>query len=196
MKYIKDLCNKYVKQNHKIGEVSFTDGLVDVSDPCYDRGTWCACYDVKVMPGKYCAFIDEVNFLSEWRYEEDDAQYYPEAVPGKEFTMSDIRIVTLTIFNKDYVEHYLNKTYNSYKLSDNIGVDAGLCGFYSHLPESLSDDEWCNIVDSLKSNDNKNTCDCTQLNGVTVSSGFGDGVYKVYKLTVDRKVVGLQLVFA
>ena len=51
-------------------------------------------------------------------------------------------------------------------------------------------------MDSLKSNDNNNICDCTQLNGVIVSSGFGDGVYKVYKLIVDRKVVGLQLVFA
>ena len=196
MEYIKDLSNKYVKQNHKIGEVLFVDGLVDVSDPCYDRGTWCARYDVKVKPGKYCAFIDEVDFPSTWEYQDGDEKYYPEAVPGKKFTMHDIRVVTLTIFNSEYVRQYLNKEYNCYKLSDNIGVDAGLCGFYSHLPESLSDDEWNKLVDNLEENSNHNVCDCHHLNGVTVSSGFGDGVYKVYKLTVDRKVVGLQLVFA
>ena len=195
MKYNKSLERKIVSQNKKIGEVLFLDGLCDVTDPCYDKDTWCALHNVKIMPGVYSAFIDEVNYPNEYIADslEDEAMY--NVKKGDKFISDDIRIMALTIVHEEYVPYFLDAETNEYKLSSNIGVDAGLCGFYNHKPDFKEDDAWYKFVDSLDKSDNDNVCDCHHGNGVTVSSGFGDGVYKVYKLTYDRKVIGLQLLF-
>lgn len=195
MEYIKDLKNIYIKRNHVIGRVSFPDGLVDVTDPCYSRDTWCALYDVKVLPGNYTALIDEVDFQSVWHYDEDDVRYgYAEKV-GKG-TMHDPRIVTLTIVHEDYLTNYLQRDYHERTLAKNIGVDAGLCGFYNHKPDFKEDDAWEFFWKSLKCLDGRRyyTADCRDI-GVTVSSGFGDGCYICKKFTKDRKTIGLQLLF-
>lgn len=39
-------------QETVIGHVEFSDSVV-VSDPCYDRGTWCGEFGLDIKPGKY-----------------------------------------------------------------------------------------------------------------------------------------------
>lgn len=191
MKFIKEMQAKYLSRDKEIGEVSFSDGLCDVTDPGYDRDTWCALHDVKILPGMYKAFIDEVNFPSVWEWEEGDVGH----VIGQREVMNDVRIMTLTIIHKNYVDNYIDGEYHKYKLSDNIGVDAGMCGFYNHKPDFKEDHEWDKFWQSLDRTEHGHDCDCHHANGVTVSSGFGDGVYTVYKITHNRKVIGLQLQF-
>lgn len=194
MKYIKELPNKFVNFNKEVGEVSFPDGLVDITDPGYNRDTWCARYDFKVLPGVYKAFIDEVDFPSVWEAEDSrDAEVYNVKV-GDVFTVNDPRIMSLVIVHKNYEDAYQDGELNRYVLGKNIGVDAGLCGFYNHKPD-FNDEEWNRFWQSLSKTESGNDCDCTHANGVTVRSGFGDGMYTVYKLTYNRKVVGLELRF-
>lgn len=195
MEYIRESKNIYTKKNYVIGKVSFPDGLVDVTDPCYDKDTWCALHDVKVLPGNYTAFIDEVDFQSIWKFDEDDVKRGCAEKVGRA-TMHDNRIVSLTIVHEDYLPVYLQSDYHSYVLSNNIGVDAGLCGFYNHKPDFKEDGVWEKFWTSLKTLDNIKyyATDCRDI-GVTVSSGFGDGCYICKKLTKDRKTIGLKLIF-
>lgn len=191
MKFVKELKACYFSRDKEIGEVSFADGLCDVTDPCYDQDTWCALYNVKILPGMYKAFVDEVNFPSVWEWDEADVGH----VIGDQEVMTDVRIMTLTIIHKDYVDNYIDGEYHKYILSDQIGVDAGMCGFYNHKPDFKEEYEWSKFWQSLDVSEDGRTCDCDHANGVTVSSGFGDGVYTVYKITHNRKVIGLQLQF-
>ena len=103
MKYNKSLGRKIVSQNKKIGEVLFLDGLCDVTDPCYDKDTWCALHNVKIMPGVYSAFIDEVNYPEEYTADSfiDEVRYNVKR--GEKFISDDIRIMALTIVHKEYV---------------------------------------------------------------------------------------------
>jgi hypothetical protein len=40
----------------KTGAINLSDKII-ISDPCYERGIWCAISDFEVMPGKYETFI-------------------------------------------------------------------------------------------------------------------------------------------
>jgi hypothetical protein len=42
----------------KIGSFTLTDGNLLVSDPCYDKGTWCTAL-FKALPGKYNVFVNQ-----------------------------------------------------------------------------------------------------------------------------------------
>lgn len=45
-------------------QIVIENGLVDVTDPCYDRGEWCSLWDVKVRNGEYEVDVDELNELT------------------------------------------------------------------------------------------------------------------------------------
>ena len=40
----------------KIGVMDF-HGSVDITDPCYDRDTWCRMNDVKIKEGDYTCVV-------------------------------------------------------------------------------------------------------------------------------------------
>jgi len=44
-----------------IEKLDVKDGLVDITDPCYDRGTWCAMWGVKVKTGEYTVEINKTG---------------------------------------------------------------------------------------------------------------------------------------
>lgn len=173
----------YIVKHKLVGTFEANDGLIDITDPCYDRGTWCAKFDLPVKEGTYSCFIDIVNFPS--LYLENDTDTKPK-------TMDDERIVNLRIVHQDYLHHLLDKQWELIDVE--IGVDAGLCGFYNHKPD-LKDEAWNEFCDTLKNF--KNTylaCDLRDY-GITVSSGFGDGCYEVYKKLDGNEIVALELRF-
>lgn len=183
MEYVKDLPPECVLRNHKIGEISFPDGSCDVTDPAYNKKSKWALYDVKIPSGIYNVFIDETNFPLLF---EDEGNF--EA--GE-----DIRITSLTIIHKEYLTVFQEEAFEERVLSEYISVDSGLCGFYNHKPNFRRDKDWDNFWTKLKKNENDNTCDCGTGNGVTVSSGFGDGVYTVYEIKHNDNTIGLKLKF-
>lgn len=177
-----DLEPYYTEENKLIGQIDLPDGFVDVTDPCYNRGTWCAIFDLMVLPGKYNCFIDIANFP----YGNDE--FYGSG--------DDKRIMSLTILHNSYGNKLENilPDFDVFDMAE-VGVDAGLCGFYNHKSDFTEDEEWDKFWQTLEKYDG-NDCD-VKPNGATVSSGFGDGCYPVYKLTNNNgEIVGLRLDFS
>lgn len=195
MKFVKDLDAKYINRDRVVGSIKFLDGLCNVTDPSYEKDTWCALYDVNIKPGMYKVLIDEVDFPSIWKAEDSfDASMHNVNV-GDSYEVHDARIMALTIIHEDYIDNYIDGDFHRYKLSNQIGVDSGMCGLYNYKPDFSSDEDWENFWQSLNKTEYGNVCDCSRGDGITVSSGFGDGCYTVYKLVSNRKVIGLQLIF-
>ena len=80
--------------------------------------------------------------------------------------------------------------------SSDIGVDAGLCGFYNHKPNFKADKKWISFCDDLKHfDDTYCVCDIKPY-GITVSSGFGDGCYGLFAQKEKGEIVALELRFS
>lgn len=172
----------YTKRMHLVGKFNVTDGIIDITDPCYEKDTWCAMFDVKIKPGTYYCYIDMVNFPS----------LYTEENNNEIKRIEDERIMTLTIKHEEFIEKPLKRWIN---INTNICVDAGLCGFYNHKPNFEKENDWLAFCNNLKTVDGKfATCDLRPY-GITVSSGFGDGCYSAYKSTKENEIIALQLRF-
>ena len=69
------------------GEIVFDTDMLDVTDPCYDKDTWCRCR-VPIVAGKYEYRAKVVNYhgwgerISELRIVKEDADCIP--MKGKE----------------------------------------------------------------------------------------------------------------
>jgi len=143
----------------KKGFVVFETTELDVTDPGYDRNVWCRM-KVDIIPGEYIykAYIRKVK---DW---------------GN-------RVTQLSIINVS-----AKRRSRIGKCVGEIGVDAGLAGFFENKPD-YKDEDWFKICEEL--NDypcvyeakKENAFHC---NGVVCSSGIGDGVYAVYELLDDK----------
>lgn len=173
----------YTKRMHLVGKFNVPDGIIDITDPCYEKDTWCAMFDVKIKPGTYFCYIDMVNFPS----------LYTEENNNEIKRIEDERIMALTIKHEDFIN---KPTKRWIEINSNIGVDAGLCGFYNHKPNFEGQSIWEAFIDNLKKFEGSfNTCDLKPY-GITVSSGFGDGCYCAYKAkNKDNEIYALQLRF-
>lgn len=172
----------YVKRNFFVGKLNVQDGLIDITDPGYESDAWCTIFNKEILPGRYSCFIDVVNFPVLFKSEKK-----------KKIKQDDERIMVLTIIHEDWIDKQKDKRWHL--VSDNIGVDAGLCGFYNHKPDFKNETDWLEFCDGLKKLE-KSFCTCDIKDyGITVSSGFGDGIYSLYKKTNYGKIFGLQLRF-
>lgn len=136
------------------GSVIFENNHISATDPCYDKDVWCKIDDVKIKPGAYmCAtYID----------------------------LETERVSILQIKRKGSVRVPGDDA--EWVLCGEIGVDAGIAGFFENKPD-YSDDEWdafCDYINNEQSawisqSDNFGRC-----NGFFSSSGYGDGMYDVY----------------
>lgn len=181
----------YVERRKYVGQINIPDGEIDITDPCYAQDTWCAMFGHKVKAGKYNCYIVIINFPSLFELtKEEEALYDPENKTEHGYWMDDERIMVLEIVHEDAKEEL------SYHLINNsIGVDAGLCGFYNHKPDYEEQEKWLQFCDNLKKLSNGCTCDC-QENGITVSSGFGDGEYMLFEAAnKSGEPIALKLMF-
>lgn len=149
---------------HVVGMMDF-HGNVDITDPCYDRSTWCRMNDVRIAEGKYGCFIHKnENSKDPW-----DAN----------------RIRTIGI--------YLNGNFSTrmvFEQIGNIGVDAGLAGFFHHKPD-YSDEEWSRLCEKIEGADT-----FLEDGSFFSSSGYGDGEYPVYaSKNTDGEIVALEIRF-
>lgn len=181
-----------VVQDKFVGKINILDGSVDVTDPCYDSDTWCASFDRKVKAGVYDCYIDITNFPSIGVLEELDEDVMKGCKKvGDTEILNDHRISSLTIMYEGFKpNHFMWR-----EVDADIGVDAGLCGFYNHKKD-YDDEEWSYFCDNLTNLEEYEFLTCfLQDNGITVSSGFGDGSYKLYEAYNANEVIGLRLDF-
>lgn len=101
-------------------------GSVDITDPGYDKDTWCRKNDVKIADGEYLC----VTWIYRKRGKHPDRRvsiigiYLDGKIPDQN-DMEDIGL---------------------------IGVDAGMAGFFHNKPD-YTDDEWASFCNNLGNED-------------------------------------------
>lgn len=168
---------------HFAGELVINEGeTIDITDPCYDKNVWCRINDVKVKSGTYLcySYIDEKEILG-W---------------GKRPWANEI---ILPEYKDKGVWYHLG----------NIGVDAGLAGYFVNKP-NFTDKEWLELCKYMEYDDSGNNENFAKglwetflvndplLNykGFYTESGAGDGGYEVYAMKDGDEIVGLRIDFA
>lgn len=154
---------------HIIGYKTFGD-TIDITDPGYDHDVWCCKRGVKIVPGSYKCVAWEKNFP----YENQD----------------DIRVCLAGIYHTDSDS---DDMIWSPKPIGQIGVDAGLAGFFQNKPD-YAEDEWDDFCSKLDYAAGKAAWIFPE--GFFTSSGFGDGCYYVYAAYNENDdIVALEIEF-
>jgi hypothetical protein len=158
-----------------------------VSDPCYEKGTWCQAV-VKVKPGLYDCTVKTITF------DPDDKRHS-----------------MLFAVHEDYESSKLEwKEYPAV-----IGVDSGQCGIFSEEsyrndeivktigfgdgdvsifpPKNDAGDEWYLAMCSRTLGGNTIG---SYPEGIVTTSGFGDGSYRLYVAKKYNKVIALCIDYA
>ena len=132
-----------------LGIITFTKGHVTVTDPCYEKGTWCSAEVDNVFKGEWEASVEMKN-CGDWG---DRVAQLILKVPGQEVVKST-------------------------RLPNDIGVDAGVCGVFEDKPD-YPDGAWSDVCDELgyKNYGLASTSNAFHCNGAWSSSGYGDGGY-------------------
>lgn len=153
-------------RRQKIGTKHF-EGIVDITDPCYKKGTWCRT-EAQVKAGEYECHIWKHTEKYEWN--------------GKE--VKDVRVGVIGIYLYGIIPPQRSMEYVG-----DIGVDAGLAGFFMNKPD-YNDDEWDEFCDSIRDGHA-----WIKDEGFFSSSGYGDGIYPVYASKADNEIVALEIRF-
>lgn len=147
-----------------------------VSDPSYEKGTWCTGIVENVKEG---------NYITEVVYCKDPHPFFYN------------RVVEL----KAILEGVDKESLNWEITEADIGVDSGQCGIYDY--EAVKDIIGTGEPDE-KDTFYGQACQCTdaieqykELNGygVVSRSGIGDGNYDLYIAKQGDQVVGIKVVY-
>jgi len=153
----------------RLGKKYF-EGKVNVTDPGYDKDTWCRM-DVEVKAGNYTCNV----WMHTEMIERDDNTKY-----------KDVRVGIIGIHKNGRIpcEEDMCEI-------GTIGVDAGLAGFFMNKPD-YNDEEWSDFCDRLYDGNDAWIIE----EGFFSHSGYGDGVYPVYAAyDNNNEVVALEIRF-
>ena len=180
---------------HKLWQFELTGSDMRVSDPCYEKSTWCCGMIPNCLPGRWDA---AVSYLDEGEFGVRVALLtakHSETVPS--FTLcNQFRA------DDDYIYH--QSGWNICNLS--VGVDSGQAGIFDDA--HYQDDH---VFDGLPEAEHdfhtawySHCCDLTLGKqqagvipyGVVSSSGYGDGCYKALRhLNAAGKVDCIAVLF-
>lgn len=153
----------------KIGTKHFGP-IIEVTDPCYNKDVWCRMNDVKIVEGEYACII--------WRHTE---KYTYE---GREVT--DTRVGRIGI----YLDGIIPQQKAMEQIGE-IGVDAGLAGFFMDKPD-YTGDEWPAFCNSIGWENDA----WIKPEGFFSRSGYGDGGYPVVAgKNKDGEITSLEIIF-
>lgn len=146
----------------------YFEGLVDITDPCYNKNVWCRM-NATVKAGVYdCRIYRHTQKI----------QY-----DGKAHIYSKVGTIGI----------YLNGMIPNQKEMEeigSIGVDAGMAGFFLNKPD-YTEEEWDDICEATRIGDA-----WIRDEGFFSSSGEGDGCYGVYAdKNDDNEIVALEIRF-
>lgn len=159
-----------------VGIFNHKGNKIDITDPCYDKGTWCRTTQ-ELPEGEYECWVDIVDY-GDW---------------GKRVALS--QIIKKDLDNSDI--------YARTRIAE-IGVDAGLAGFFDNKPD-YDDAAWSEFCEWSWQKENQierktvalaNEDNAAKCEGFFTSSGFGDGCYDVIALyDKDDKLIGYEINF-
>ena len=144
-------------------------GSVDITDPCYNRDVWCRMTDVKIRNGVYTCIA--------WHHK--DKGTFDNGEPYCYDVIGSIGI---------YLDGVIPCQKEMKKIGD-IGVDAGLTGFFHNKPD-YTDGEWAAFCDRVRHGDVWLTKE-----GFYSSSGYGDGCYGVYAYEQGGEITAIEIRF-
>lgn len=124
---------------------------IEITDPCYDHSVWCRMNDVEIVPGTYDCVVDIAD----------------EGVWGH-------RVAHIMIFHESIGDAIWDEVISEMSPIGDIGVDAGLAGFFENKPD-YTDEEWHDFCNAIE----KGQCWIFD-EGFFSSSGYGDGGYTVW----------------
>ena len=154
-----------------IGKRTFGD-TIDITDPCYDKDTWCRLNGVKIKPGEYVCYIRTEECEEEWE--------------GKIQTYEQVNCIGIELPKE--------KDKGKWTFIGSIGVDAGIAGFFENKPD-FNDDEWDELCDFILRK-NKDKLAYFIDSGFFSQTAFGDGYYKVFaKKNSDDVIVSLKIIY-
>lgn len=142
-------------------------GLIDITDPCYDKDVCCRT-TATVKEGTYDCIV--------WRQTE---KYFDD---GGE--CSDIRVGIIGI----YLDGIIPRQSEMEEIAS-IGVDAGLAGFFINKPD-YTDKQWDEFCKSIVEGDA-----WIKDEGFFSHSGYGDGYYGVYAKKTGDEITALEIRF-
>lgn len=152
-----------------IGHFKVGSNKLRVSDPCYDKETWCAGTIEDVKNGEWEAHIKTINN----------------------------RVAELSAYHTNIKKDTLKKL-KWFEQEIEVGVDSGQCGIFddSFYPEDKNVDDEDNKFYNKCCNLTLKGVGVGVLDfGVVSSSGWGDGTYACYTLEEKKEVVGVKVVF-
>lgn len=153
-------------ETHFIGKKNF-GSEVDVTDPCYNRDVWCRLNNVKIKPGVYDCLTHTV----------DEGKF-------------GIRTARIEIRKEDAAPELFSSD-KFHQMIGEIGVDAGLAGFFNNKPD-YTDEQWVSEYVDHCGDDRHGRIN---KDGFYSVSGYGDGEYDVYAVKDSGDIVGLYIVF-
>jgi hypothetical protein len=139
-----------------------TSGKVNLSDPCYDPGTWCAAFNIPAANGKWNVEIEHQDF-GQWGVRNKSFIAYHQESSGGDKVMMDV----------------------------DFGVDSGQFGIFDtsiyHEVCGEYDDNSCFYGKCCDVTLNQQTrCGVVDKGGFVTSSGFGDGSYEGYAIYNEK----------
>lgn len=171
-----------------VGQFEIISGKVMVSDPCYERGTWCQASVENVKNGTWHASIERrmIHF--------DKPEYDHE------------RIAALYAVQAAHADKVMELVWED--VDADIGVDSGQAGIFDWA-SYRNDADYPVVENRLHFNLNETgnrfyatCCDATDkgadviFQGVVSTSGFGDGGYTLYVAKDEEgMVIGMNIVF-
>lgn len=148
------------EKKRKIGTKHFGP-KVDITDPGYDKDTWCRINDVEIREGDYdCLVWERIEKFS---------------LCEKEITSRTVSRIGI------YLEGKIPSEEELLYLGE-IGVDAGLAGFFSDKPD-YTEAEWHQFCASIFPEGKKWGSAWIKDEGFFSCSGEGDGSYPVVYAT-------------
>lgn len=141
--------DEYDENVEKVGTFDF-GSKTDVTDPCYNKDVWCRT-TVDTVPGRYNCYVS----------------YSDEGDWGRRVSSIVIVHTERRISTKDVDERI-----------GEIGVDAGLAGFFNGKPD-YDDEGWSKIVDLCDFLNKDRLHYYFNSDGFFSDTGFGDGTYEV-----------------
>lgn len=160
-----------------LGTAIFGDS-VRVTDPCYDKGAWCAGVIRDVLPGRWAGAVVKSS-KGGWGNRVDE----------------------LLAWHADTSSGVASNAHHAEDID--VGVDSGQCGFFDErkFPDGQT---WGDSKNDAKDEFYDRACKGT-LNelgarvleeGFVSSSGFGDGSYTCYTARNDKgQVIAMKVVF-
>lgn len=214
--------NKKIEQIDKkdatqyVGSIQLSDKVI-VSDPCYDDLTWCQCVLDDVLAGNYKCFVKSVEkrigelilYHEKFNNYPNEFVNYPISVDSGQAGFFDYEYFMRI---KEQDEETRNKWYNEicdltiktqlnpkYKSVEELLKEY----FFDKKTEELTLDELIEFVNIIYEQDKKIprtihylTGDCKDNKCVVSSTGYGDGLYKLYIHRNGKgKIISMRIQF-